>query len=251
MYKVAIDPGHAPGNANRGPNGYREYAGMWKLSIFLKEYLAKEGITAILTRRESENPSLWARGNKAHGANLFISQHTNGFNGKVRGVECFYSTFLPETQKTAAKLSKAVSALMGNPDRGAKVKTTANGQDYFGVIRSAAAAGCPMVFLMESGFHDNPEDEAFLLKSQNLIKIAEAQAKVIINALESQGKEETLTTQLACEIADQEARPSGWAATAWKWGKENGITDGTNPRNSITREQVIQLLFNYNRLKEG
>jgi hypothetical protein len=114
---------------------------------------------------------------------MFISQHSNAFNGQVRGVEVFYSVARPGDKAIAAKLSAAVSALMGNPDRGAKTLAGKSGADYYGVIRAAVAAGCPHVFLVESGFHDNAEDEAFLLKDENLRRIAEAQAKVIMDAL--------------------------------------------------------------------
>lgn len=39
--------------------------------------------------------------------------------------------------------------------------------------------------------------------------------------------------------------PSDWAKIAWEWGKVNGICDGTNPKGTITREQVVQMLYNY------
>ena len=42
--KVLIDPGHAPGNANGGRNGYKEYAGMWRLSNYLKDILMASGV---------------------------------------------------------------------------------------------------------------------------------------------------------------------------------------------------------------
>jgi len=45
------------------------------------------------------------------------------------------------------------------------------------------------------------------------------------------------------------AVPSRWAREAWEWAFTNGITDGTNPQNPATREQVMQLLFNYDRRK--
>jgi N-acetyl-anhydromuramyl-L-alanine amidase AmpD len=41
--------------------------------------------------------------------------------------------------------------------------------------------------------------------------------------------------------------PSPWAKEAWDWAIKNGITDGTNPQNAPTREQMVQLLFNYHR----
>ena len=185
MKKVLIDPGHGPGNANRGPTTYLEYQGMWKLSNFLKEVLTKHGVVADLTRDEHIDTPLSARGVMAAGYDLFISQHSNAFNGTVRGCECFYSVQRPNDRAIAARLSATVANLMQSPDRGPKTREseTTPGQDFFGVIRAAVGAGCPHVFLMESGFHDNAIDEAFLLADDNLRLIAEAQATVILDVL--------------------------------------------------------------------
>jgi hypothetical protein len=101
----------------------------------------------------------------------------------VRGVECFHSISYPNDGAVAAKLTAAVSTLMNNPDRGAKTRVGNGGMDYYGVIRAAVAAGCPQVFLMENGFHDNERDEAFLLKDENLKRIAEVQARIILDTL--------------------------------------------------------------------
>ncbi|MCL2616731.1 MAG: M15 family metallopeptidase [Defluviitaleaceae bacterium] len=38
--------------------------------------------------------------------------------------------------------------------------------------------------------------------------------------------------------------PSEWAKEAWAWALAKGITDGTNPQGSATREQVITLIYN-------
>lgn len=185
MKKVTIDPGHAPGNANRGPTGYYEYAGMWKLSNYLKNALARCGIEAVLTRTENEDPELDVRGKRAKGSDVFISEHSNAANGKARGVECFYSVRIPGDKVWAAKISAAGSKLMGNNDRGAKTREseTTKGYDYYGVIRSAVASGVPHVFLVESGFHDNAQDEAFLKVNDNLKILAESQAKVLCELL--------------------------------------------------------------------
>ena len=43
--------------------------------------------------------------------------------------------------------------------------------------------------------------------------------------------------------------PSDWAREAWVWAFDNGITDGTIPQGIPTREQMMQLLFNYDRRK--
>ncbi len=192
--KVMIDPGHAPGNVNRGPTGYYEYQGMWKLSNYLKGELTKRGVQADLTRTENQDPSLSERGKKSKGYDMFISEHSNAHNGKVRGVEVYYSLQRPGDKVHAQALSKAISTLMNNPDRGAKTKQYPNkpGVDYHGVIRAAASAGCPHIFLVENGFHDNPQDEAWLKQDSNLRKLAQTQADVICNILGVKPQDETL-----------------------------------------------------------
>lgn len=39
--------------------------------------------------------------------------------------------------------------------------------------------------------------------------------------------------------------PSDWAKEAWDWGVANKICDGTNPKGTITREQVVQMMYNF------
>ncbi len=125
------------------------------------------------------------RGSKAKSYDLFISEHSNAFNGKARGVVVFYSLQRSGDKVHAQTLSKAISTLMNNPDRGAATREYPNkpGVDYYGVIRAAASAGCPHIFLVESGFHDNPQDEAWLKQDSNLKKLAQTQADVICNIL--------------------------------------------------------------------
>jgi len=43
--------------------------------------------------------------------------------------------------------------------------------------------------------------------------------------------------------------PSAWAAEAWAWGIAQGVTDGTRPLDAITREQVVQMLYNMEHAK--
>jgi len=47
---------------------------------------------------------------------------------------------------------------------------------------------------------------------------------------------------------EMEDKPSEWAKEAWEWGKQKGITDGSNPQGTATREEVITMLY---RIKEG
>ena len=184
-YKIVVDPGHFAGCPNKGPTDYYEYAGMWKLSNLLKEALEGRGCSVVLTRGENENPSLTARGAKAGGADLFISEHSNAANGAARGAEVYYSIRRPEDKGLADTLSKAIASIMDNPNRGGKTRASTNDStsDYYTVISSAEKTGCAHILLAESGFHDNPIDEAFLKSDENLKKLAHAQAEVIYGAL--------------------------------------------------------------------
>lgn len=44
--------------------------------------------------------------------------------------------------------------------------------------------------------------------------------------------------------------PSEWAKEDWEWGKEKGITDGSSPGGTCTREQVIAMIRRYDKQKE-
>jgi len=41
--------------------------------------------------------------------------------------------------------------------------------------------------------------------------------------------------------------PSAWAKEAWKWAKKEGITDGTDPKGIVTREQLTTMLYRYHK----
>lgn len=42
-------------------------------------------------------------------------------------------------------------------------------------------------------------------------------------------------------------QPSSWATEAWEWAVKNNLTDGTNPKGSLTREQLITVLYRYDK----
>jgi len=50
----------------------------------------------------------------------------------------------------------------------------------------------------------------------------------------------------ADKVAEQNT-PSSWAKEAWDWAKKEGITDGTNPKGAVTREQVVTMLYRYHK----
>lgn len=62
--------------------------------------------------------------------------------------------------------------------------------------------------------------------------------------------EEKIPEQPQEQITEQPAdhTPSGWAQPAWEWAKSLGLTDGTYPKHPLTREQAMQLFFNFTKL---
>nr|WP_312577302.1 N-acetylmuramoyl-L-alanine amidase [Sedimentibacter sp.] len=184
--KVLIDPGHAPGNDNKGSTGYYEYQGVWKISTYLKEILVSKGVQVDFTRTWEQDPALLERGRKAAGYDLFISEYTNAYDGSTRGVEVYYDYTKPQDEEFAEKMADRIAAVMGNQSRGAKTRVYTEKDkiyNYYGVIRGAAETNCPHIFIIENGFHDNIEDETFLKVDNNLKKIAKAQANVIYEEL--------------------------------------------------------------------
>lgn len=197
---VVLDPGHKP-NVNKGAApGYYEGNEMFTLSEYEREALESYGIDVVLTRKRTEDPSLSKRGqvaiNCARGYDevVFISNHSNGYNGKAYGVEAFRSAFLPESETLGKKLIDAVVGVMKPTtkitySRGLKMSKSITGADYYGVIRAsvssarsnAQAAKGPVKYsyIVEHGFHDNKTECAFLNDDANLKKIAEAKARVI------------------------------------------------------------------------
>jgi N-acetylmuramoyl-L-alanine amidase len=140
----------------------------------------------MLTRDKDMSLGVRERGIMAAnwGANLFISEHTNATgmvtNTTVRGVDVYSSVDLNDGE-LAKKFSKAISTAMGTKDGGGKKWESEKhtGEDYLGVIDAAQDGGVPHVILIESGFHDNVEDEKILLNPDKREAIAEAQFRVI------------------------------------------------------------------------
>ena len=51
-------------------------------------------------------------------------------------------------------------------------------------------------------------------------------------------------------IVPETSSPSDWAREAWAWAMNLGtITDGSNPKNAATREQIVTMLYNFSKLK--
>jgi N-acetylmuramoyl-L-alanine amidase len=195
VYRICIDPGHGGSDrANRGPTGYVEADGVLAISRLVRDELLSTGDFQVKLTREGDS-SLGLRQRANIGADfkadLFISIHTDAYNGKSRGPVSFYSVDLPNDKPLAARLTASIAKAIGVSDRGARTRpadpkrpgqtgaTVSNPEDYYAVIDQAQDRRIPHVILIECLMHDNPMDEAILKTESGRLTIAKCIAQCI------------------------------------------------------------------------
>lgn len=191
---IIVDPGHGKtANPHTTREGFYEGTQNFILSQYLRDELIARGFEVKVTRETvDDDPELTERGQMAGrlGAVMFLSLHSNAPGAsrspedyaKVKGAETFYSVSDEEGNAPIARaLTDAVVKTMGTLDRGIKTRRHPDdpNTDYYSVIRNSAQSGCRRAFLIEHGFHTNPEDSAFLQSSECLARLAKAEAEVI------------------------------------------------------------------------
>ena len=191
---IILDAGHGEfGNPYPVIEGVYEGTRNFVLAGYLKAELEALGFEVMLTRNTiGEDPTLEQRGRLAgdNGAVLFLSLHSNAPGSAtppekykdIKGVLVIYS--LSDEEKNlplALAFGDAVAACMETQNRGAITRTYPDqpGIDYYGVLRHSAASGCKCAFIIEHGFHTNPDDAAFLNDDASMAKLAKAEAQVI------------------------------------------------------------------------
>lgn len=197
MAKICIDPGHY-GKYNRSPGvpEYYESEVMWKLANLQKKYLEALGHTVILTRTNpNKDMDLIARGKKSKGYDLFISDHSNavgnGMNEKVNYAAIYHLVDDTTTKcddisrEFAYKIAPVIANTMGVTykvlTRKAQSDRNSDGiknDNYYGVLHGARLVGTPGLIL-EHSFHTNTATVNWLLKDENLERLAKAEADCI------------------------------------------------------------------------
>ena len=169
---IVIDPGH--GAHDIGAAGYgslNEKDVVLDTGLRVQSLLNNTPFNVIMTRSTDIFHSLSARAviaNKAN-ADIFVSIHANGFNGKANGSETFYygkastNSRVEESKKLAGYIQVRLLEAMGTKDRGVK-------PGNYAVIRETTM---PAV-LVELGFIDNKDDYAKLSTTTYRQKAAEA-----------------------------------------------------------------------------
>lgn len=186
-FKIMLDAGHY-GDRNKSPvvPEYSEAQQMWKLHKLLGAKLEAYGAEVGYTRKEQDKDLLVNdRGKLAKGYDMLLSEHSNApadaGNEKVNHISVYESwdNWHGENE-LASRLAAATGEIMGIKDCYVKTKKSDSGnRDYFGIFKGARSVGCPIYLLIENGFHTNKKTAEWLMKDENLDKLATAQAAVI------------------------------------------------------------------------
>jgi N-acetylmuramoyl-L-alanine amidase len=122
--RVAIDPGHGPGDAGpTGPGGLTEAEAAFALSVTLASELERRGAEPLLLRGADENPDAGDRARVANewGAEAYLSIHLNAHDDPAaEGALCLYFGnevgFSPAGQRLADLVQDELTSRLGLMD---------------------------------------------------------------------------------------------------------------------------------------
>lgn len=196
MPKVMLDAGHY-GSRNQSPvyPQYYEAKQMWKLHLYLKKHLENFGFDVLMTRsNQATDMSVAERGSLAKGCDLFLSLHSDASDSAIvdRATVFYAYDDFNHASALAKQIAHAVGLCMGVSGT---IKTRqGNNGDYYGVMRGARSAGCPLYYIIEHSFHTCKKSAEWLMSDSHLDKLAKAEAEVIA-AYYGLKKEETEKTE--------------------------------------------------------
>lgn len=236
MIKVAYDAGHGfntPGK--RTPDGERE----WSFNDVVARAFAKEldKYNGVTTKRFDDTTgktdiSLSTRTNGANswGAHYFFSFHHNALASKWgthTGVETFVYTGNKSTNsgKLAAAVHPVVVKAYGLRDRGIK-------EGNLHIVRETKMPA----ILIEGGFMDSTID----IKKLRDKAVLENAGRMIAEAF---AKFAGLKKKEGAVLAEKPNQTVGnFAKKAHEWVIKQGISDGSRPKDNVTREEVWVML---------
>jgi N-acetylmuramoyl-L-alanine amidase len=210
MAKIMLDAGHY-GKYNRSPHvkEYYESERMWVLMRLLQMQLEKRGHYVCTTRSNQQTDlAVKERGKKANGFDIFISLHSNDFEGseniekaeKTDYVVAFTPSYLnnsrcKKSKELGLKFAQYISGVIGTKQTArTSNKLKENGDEWYGVLRGWQYTNCEIGFIIEHGFHSNPKTAKWLLDDENLMNLAAGEANIIDNYLKGLSTEEKVET---------------------------------------------------------
>ena len=170
---VVLDPGHGGNESGAvGPTGLIEKDVNFAVAQDVKQLLEAEGATVVLTRTDDYNTTIKTRAEIAVDLHpqVFLSIHHNAEPdgpSDVPGNESYYQIDNSDSKRLAGLLWEEVTnafepyhvAWAADTDHGAKYRPSANGGDYYGILRRAEGI---TTVLSEAAFITNPPEEQLL-----------------------------------------------------------------------------------------
>ncbi len=239
---IVVDPGHGSYKSSDstaldsgavGPNGLKEKDVNLAIALALRDYLAAQGATVIMTRESDVGVlSLTDRANVANNANAdyFISVHCNSYSSTSTGTSTWYSTYgadeclNAERKAMGAEVQACLVANLGIPNYGLR-------EGDFTVINRTTM---PAV-LVESAFISNPVEEALLKTSVFQKKVAQSICQGMVNHVANyyQGFRDVRTH---------------WARESIEYVAEAGLFNGVSattfcPSQNMSRGMLVTVLY--------
>ena len=182
--KIFVDAGHNYSGYGTGAvgNGLKEQDITFYIADILKDLLVSNGHSVKMSRNKLKDnvgttvaDGLRKRATMANewGADLFISIHTNAFNGNAKGTETYVYSATSKSVSYAERINDAIVKNLGTVDRGVKVRSD------LAVLRHTKMPA----LLVETAFIDNKDDALLLKNKQNEFAMAIFEGITGISAL--------------------------------------------------------------------
>lgn len=181
---ITIDAGHYK-KYNQSPTvkEYYESVFNWKMANYMKEYFEKYNIKVILTRKYlNDDMKVFNRGYMAKGTDLFLSIHSNASDNPNTDYPVVIRGFdEPSTDKLGLALANLIAEIMNTRQKGKTFTRTLDNkiEEYYGVLRGAKSAKIKYRYIIEHSFHTNKAAAQFLLKEENIKKLAYEECELI------------------------------------------------------------------------
>lgn len=234
MAVIAIDNGHGFNTAGKRTPPFpgtgkviKEWQFNHPTARILKSELEGLGHTVIMVSDTSTDTPLATRVNKANQFNvdLFISIHYNALKavwGNHGGIETWYSTGSVKGKDLANKVQAALINKTKLRNRGIKEGT-------FYVLKNTNSPA----ILIECGFMDNLQEASLMLDVSYQMDVSRAITEGVQEFL---GIKLTNPSPIKSEVSE-------WAREAMEWGIKNNLTDGSNPKDPISLERLMTILY--------
>jgi N-acetylmuramoyl-L-alanine amidase len=184
---MAVDVFLSPSNqrSNQGYDGYGTEAQRMNMVADVVEYeLKRHGLTVA---RNNPNLDVKASVAESNAANpkVHVAIHSNAADGNARGSTVFVHKYGLRSERLAKDVYQYLSALSPTKDLGVQQGAPAfGGKGYYELRRTKAPA-----ILIETMFHDNPEDADFIIN--HVYEIGVAIAKGILKYFNIPYKQDT------------------------------------------------------------